>query len=152
MSEDVALYEQSYTDEERILADEIIALEKSALDKWFKGDISGYEKLWSERSFTYFDAAVSERVDDYATIKKFLYSISGKLSADTYDFRKPRVQFGKDMAVLTYQLFAKTNLIDMEYNCIEIFQKEDGRWRVIHSTWSVIRPFEKAPVKEQDVI
>lgn len=128
MSEEVASYENNYSDEERILASEIIALEKSALDKWFKGDTSGYEQLWSERSFTYFDAVVSERVDDYAAIKKFLASISGKLHADSYDFRKPRVQFGKDMAVLTYQLFAKTNLIDMEYNCIEVFQKEDGRW------------------------
>lgn len=152
MSKEVASYEQSYTNEERVLANEIIALEKSALDKWFKGDTSGYEQLWSERSFTYFDAVVSERVDDYATIKKFLDSIAGKLSADSYDFRNPRVQFGKDMAVLTYQLFAKANLIDMAYNCIEVFQKEDGRWRVIHSTWSVIRPYEKAPVKEQDVI
>lgn len=28
------------------------------LDKWFKGDTSGYEQLWSKRSFTYFDAVV----------------------------------------------------------------------------------------------
>ncbi|MGG1905277.1 hypothetical protein ABFY47_24340 [Enterobacter ludwigii] len=106
MPKEVTTYEQNYTDEERALENEIIALENSALDKWFKGDISGYEQLLSERSFTYFDAVVSERVDDYATIKKFLDSISGRLSADSYDFRPPRVQLGKDMAVLTYQLFA----------------------------------------------
>ena len=48
------------------------------------------------------------------------------------------------MAVLTYQLFSKTSLLDMEYNCIEVFQKEeDGNWRVIHSTWSIIKPMEK---------
>ena len=30
------------------------------------------------------------------------------------------------------------------YNCIEVFQKEDdGVWRVVHSTWSVIKPMEK---------
>lgn len=41
-------------------------------------------------------------------------------------------------------LFADTNLIDMEYNCIEVYQKEeDGVWRVIHSTWSFIRSMEK---------
>ncbi|MBZ3918463.1 hypothetical protein Xtri_22220 [Xanthomonas campestris pv. trichodesmae] len=58
----------------------------------------------------------------------------------------------KDTAVLTLHLFAKTNLIDIKYNCVEVFQREDARWRVIHSARSVIRPFEKAPVKEQDVI
>lgn len=47
------------------------------------------------------------------------------------------------MAVLTYQLFADTNLINMAYDCIEVFQKEEnGKWHVIHSTWSFIRPMD----------
>lgn len=147
------VYEQNYTEEERQLADHIIGLEKSALDKWLNGDTSGYEHLWSKRSFTYFDAVVTERVDDHATIAKFLETINGKLFADSYDFRSPRVQIGQDMAVLTYQLFAKTTLIDMEYNCIEVYQKEDnGEWHVIHSTWSFIRPMEKKFGDEKDIV
>ena len=146
-------YELNYTEEERKLAQHIIGLEKAALDKWFKGDTSGYEQLWSKRSFTYFDAVVEKRVDDHATIAEFLKTIDGKLHADSYDFRNPRVQIGKDMAVLTYQLFAKTTLIDMEYNCIEVYQKEeDGEWRVIHSTWSFIRPMEKNFGKAKDIV
>lgn len=137
--------------EQEALAQHIIGLEKAALDKWFTGDTSGYEKLWSRRSFTYFDAVVTERIDDHATIAEFLKTIDGKLFADSYDFRNPRVQISMDMAVLTYQLFARTTLIDMEYNCIEVYQKEeDGQWRVIHSTWSFIRPMDKdfTPAKE----
>lgn len=146
-------YELNYTEEERKLAQHIIGLEKAALDKWFKGDTSGYEQLWSKRSFTYFDAVVEKRVDDHATIAEFLKTIDGKLFADSYDFRNSRVQIGKDMAVLTYQLFAKTTLIDMEYNCIEVYQKEeDGEWRVIHSTWSFIRPMEKNFGKAKDIV
>jgi hypothetical protein len=146
-------YEQNYTKEERKLAEHIIGLEKSALDKWFNGDISGYEQLWSKRSFTYFDAVVTERVDDHATIAKFLETIKGKLFAYSYDFRSPRVQIGKDMAVLTFQVFAKTNLIDMEYNCIEVYQKEDDdEWRVIHSTWSFIRPMDKKFGEEKNIL
>lgn len=140
----IPAYEQAYTAEEQRLAEHIIGLEKAALEKWFKGDTSGYERLWSERSFTYFDAVVTERIDDHATIAEFLKTIEGKLFADSYEFRSPRVQIGQDMAVLTYQLFAETTLINMEYNCIEVYQKEeDGEWRVIHSTWSFIRPMEK---------
>lgn len=138
------VYEQQYTPEERELAEHIIGLERAALDKWFKGDTSGYEQLWSKRSFTYFDSVVAERVDDHAAIAEFLQTIEGKLFADSYDFRSPRVQIGQDMAVLTYQLFARTTLIDMEYNCIEVYQKEEhGAWHVIHSTWSFIKPLEK---------
>lgn len=146
-------YELNYTEEERKLAQHIIGLEKAALDKWFKGNTSGYEQLWSKRSFTYFDAVVEKRVDDHATVAEFLKTIDGKLFADSYDFRNPRVQIGKDMAVLTYQLFAHTTLIDMEYNCIEVYQKEeDGQWRVIHSTWSFIRPMEKNFGKAKDIV
>lgn len=127
--------------EERELAARIIGLEKSALDKWFNGDTSGYEKLWSKQSFSYFDSVLTERIDSHAEIEKVLKGIDGKLFADSYDFRNPRVQIGKDMAVLTFQLFAKTTLIDMAYNCIEVYRREaDGAWRVIHSTWSFIRP------------
>ncbi|VUC78405.1 Uncharacterised protein [Raoultella terrigena] len=152
MSDTLAVYEQNYSDEERRLAEHLIGLEKSALDKWFQGDTSGYEALWSERSFTYFDAVVTERVDDYEKIKEFLKAIDGKLFAESYDFRHPRIQAVKDMAVLTYQLFAKTNRIDMEYNVIEVFQKEDDNWRVIHSTWSFIRPMDKRFPQSEDII
>lgn len=144
---------QYNNDEERQLAEYIIGLEKDALDKWFKGDTSGYENLWSKRSFTYFDAVVTERVDSHATIVEFLNTIKGKLFADSYDFRNARVQLGQDMAVLTYQLFAKTNLIDMEYNCIEVFQKETNvEWHVIHSTWSFIRPMDKKFGVEKEIV
>lgn len=152
MSYTLPVYERNYSDEERKLAEHLISLEKSALDKWFQGDTSGYESLWSERSFTYFDAVVTQRVDDYETIKIFLRNIDGKLFAESYDFRYPRVQAVKDMAVLTYQLYSKTNLIDMEYNVIEVFQKEDNNWRVIHSTWSFIRPMDKKFPKTDTIV
>ena len=136
-------YERNYTPEQTELAEHIIGLEKATLDKWFKGDVSGYRELWSRESFTYFDGDNPNRVDDHETIDQFLDSLAGKLYADTYDFRDPRVQFGVATALLTYQLFAETNLIDMKYNCVERYQKEDdGQWRVIHSTWSFIRPMD----------
>ena len=37
---------------------------------------------------------------------------------------------------------SESNLININYNCIEVFQKEEDDWHVIHSTWSVIRPME----------
>lgn len=152
-TKELPVYEQQYTPEESALAQHIISLEKAALDKWFKGDTSGYEELWSKHSFTYFDGVVTERVDDHATIAAFLKTIDGKLFADSYDFHSPRVQFGTDMAVLTYQLFANTSLIDMAYNCIEVYQKEvGGEWHVIHSTWSFIRPMDMNFGKAKEVV
>ena len=64
--------------------------------------------------------------------------VDGKLYAKHYEVRNERVQAAKDMAVLTYQLYCESNLININYNCIEVFQKEEDDWHVIHSTWSVI--------------
>ncbi len=128
------------------LAKQIISLEKSALDKWFNGDTSGYSNLWSHKDFSYFDAVIKERIDSHEEIEKVLETIEGKLFADSYDFCNPRVQFSDDMSmgVLTFQLYAKTTLIDMAYNCIEVYHKEaDGSWHVVHSTWSFIRPMDR---------
>lgn len=139
----MATYKQRSTAEQQRLAEHLVELERSALDKWFAGDVSGYRELWSRRSFTYFDGARTERVEDHDTIEEFLDQLDGKLHADTYDLQNPRVQFGADMALLTFQLFADTNLIDMKYNCVELYQLEDdSQWRIVHSTWSFIRPMD----------
>jgi hypothetical protein len=144
---------QYKTEEEKQLAEHIIGLEEAALEKWFKGDTSGYAQLWSKRSFTYFDAVETKRLEDFASMANLFKRIEGKLSANSYEVRNPRVQIGVDMAVLTYQLFAKTNLLDIDYNCIEVFQKEeDGNWYAIHSTWSIIRPMEKDFSKLKDIV
>ncbi len=136
-------YEKNYTPEQRELAEHIIGLEKHALDLWFNGKTEGYRNLWSENNFTYVDGAQPHRVDTHKDVCEFLDTIEGQLHADTYDFVRPRVQFGQDMALLTYELYADTNMINMKYNCIELYQKEaDSQWRVIHSTWSFIRPME----------
>lgn len=125
------------------LTEKIIGLEKGALDKWFKGDTSGYLNIWSKDNFSYFDSFKAERIDDYNQIKQFvLANVEGKLFADSYNFKAPRVQASEDMAVLTYQLFADTSLNEMRYNCIEVYQRENNDWKVIHSTWSVIRPMD----------
>lgn len=64
----MAFYEDNYTAEQRKLADEIIALERGALDKFFRGDVSGYLDLWSKDNFTYFDVNCKERIDHHEQI------------------------------------------------------------------------------------
>ena len=143
-------------EEEEKLAEHLINLEKKALEKWNKGDTSGYKEFWSKNSFTYFDGMKPKRVDDWETIAEFVKPLEGKLNVVKSEFVDPRVQIGNDMAVLTYQLFSKTSTgLEIDYNCIEVFQKEsDGNWKVIHSTWSFIRPMDKdwSPFKNTNVV
>ncbi|MCM1490622.1 MAG: hypothetical protein NC095_07345 [Muribaculum sp.] len=125
-------------------AQHIVDLEKEALNLWFNGQTSGYDRLWSRESFSYFDGAVTKRIDSHKEIEEVFKTIEGKLFAHGgYRFENPRVQLFGDTAILTYQLYADTTLIDMKYNCIEVYHKEaTGEWHVVHSTWSFIRPMD----------
>jgi hypothetical protein len=144
---------QEMNKNQHALEQEIIQLEKAALDKWFKGDTSDYLELWSKKSFSYFDGVVEKRIDSHEDIKELvLAAVEGKLFADSYDFCYPRVQAVEDMAVLTFQLHANTSLIDMHYNCIEVYQKEEDGWHVIHSTWSFIRPMDMNFGEAKDIV
>ena len=139
-------YEEQYTEEQKQLADELIHKEVDALNRFYKGDSSGYRNLWSKDSFSYFDANTSERIDHYVEIYDFLMTrVEGKVNIESYEFLAPRVQFGLDVAVLTYHLpHDDDNPNSKHYNVIEIFQKNsDDEWKVIHSTWEGIDPAKK---------
>lgn len=131
------------TEEEANLAEKLIEKEKDALEKWLNGDTSGYLELWSKHNFSYFDGVCEHRVDTHEEVKDFVMKVvEGKLRGKHHEFTNARVQIGVGMAVLTYELYQETNLIDVHYNCIEVFQKEADDWHVIHSTWSIKRPME----------
>lgn len=131
-------------DEERQIAEQLLDLEMMALEKFMNGDTSLYGKLWAKDNFSYCDMGFDHRVDTREEIEQFLQRAMG-LKTNWYEVKSPRVQFSTDggVAILTYQLFAETDRNDMRYNCIETFDRQsDGQWRVIQSTWAVIRPFE----------
>ena len=148
------ILEPHATKEDIANANHIWELEKAALALWFNGQTSGYNNLWSRQSFSYFDGVVEKRIDSHEDIEKVLQTIEGKLFApDGYLLENPRVQIFGDTAILTFQIFAKTTLIDMKYNCIEVFHIESkGEWHVVHSTWSFIRPMDMDFGKAKQVV
>ena len=138
----MTFYEEAYTEEQRKIARELIDIEIDALNRFYKGDSSGYAKLWSKTNFTYFDANTFVRTDTYEEIYDFLINrVEGKVNIEHYEFVAPRVQFAGDMAILTYHLPHDENPGSKHYNVIEIFQKdEQDEWKVIHSTWEGLDP------------
>lgn len=141
----MTFYEKQYTPEQKVLAEKLIAMEIDALNRFYRGDSSGYQKLWSKTNFSYFDANFPERIDTYEDILDFLLNrVEGKVNVEHYEFVAPRVQFAGDMAILTYSLPHDENPNSKHYNVIEIFQEtEAGDWEVIHSTWQGLDPANK---------
>ena len=133
---------------------DIIALERGALDRWGRGDPQGFLEIMAPE-VTYFDPAQDTRVDGLKAMTDLLVAFTGKIKIDRYDMVKPTVQRYGDMALLTFNLVNYRTRPDgseqpvLRWNSTESYARIDGRWRIIHSHWSYVKPELKEPMTEE---
>jgi ketosteroid isomerase-like protein len=134
-------------------ANEVIALERSALDRWGKGDVDGFLSIYADE-ITYFDPIQDRRVDGLPAMRALLGNFAGKFKIDRYEMLSPKVQRHGDVAVLTYQIqnYARqadgTERPTNHWNVTEVFRRVGGKWRTIHSHFSYTKPTLRAPGTE----
>ena len=131
------------------VADTIIGLELGALDRWGRGDPSGYLELYSSKA-TYFDPMQEKRVDGLDALKKVLEPIRGKVKVDRYEMIGPVVDSEGNVAVFSYNLVSHGQRPDgrgteTRWNVTAVYKREDGRWRIAHHHFSFTRPELKEP-------
>jgi ketosteroid isomerase-like protein len=130
-------------------ADDIIALERGALDRWGQSDPGGYLELYA-RDVTYFDPTRERRVDGLAAMTQLLEPIRGKVKSDGYEMIAPKVHRAGTMAVLTYNLVSRGRGPDgkpmaVRWNSTAVYAQVEGRWKIVHSHWSFTKPEVKMP-------
>jgi ketosteroid isomerase-like protein len=132
---------------------EIVALERGALDRWGHGDPQGYLEIMAPE-VTYFDPAQPRRVDGLQAMKDLLEPLTGKIRVDRYDMLNPAVQRHGDAALLTFNLVSYRKRLDgsehpiVQWNATETYARLDGQWRIVHSHWSYVRPELKQSLDE----
>jgi ketosteroid isomerase-like protein len=132
---------------------EIIALERGALDRWGTGDPQGYLEIMAPE-VTYFDPAQPQRVDGLQAMKDLLEPLTGKIRVDRYDMLNPAVQRHGDAALLTFNLVSYRKRLDgsehpiVRWNATETYARLDGQWRIVHSHWSYVQPELKQSLDE----
>jgi ketosteroid isomerase-like protein len=125
--------------------DKIVAMEKAALDRWGKGDPQGYLEIM-DTDLTYFDPFQEKRLDGLGAMKDFIKPFTGKIKVDRFDMLNPRVQREGNVALLTFNLLSYvrqpdgTEKIAARWNSSEVYRKIEGKWKVIHSHWSYVKP------------
>lgn len=72
---------------------EIIALERGALDRWGKGDPGGFFDIMAAEQ-TYFDPMTDKRIDGQEALKKYIAPFTGKISIERVEMIDPKVQRG----------------------------------------------------------
>ena len=132
---------------------EIVALERGALDRWGRGDPQGYLEIMAAE-VTYFDPTQPQRVDGLQAMKDLLEPLTGKIRVDRYDMLNPDVQRHGDTALLTFNLVSYRKRPDgsehpiVQWNATEVYARLGGQWRIVHSHWSYVQPELKQSLDE----
>lgn len=121
---------------EKDVAATIIAMERAALDRWGKGDPSGYLEI-STPDVVYFDPFLERRLNGLEALTHYYEALQGKVRIDRYELINPNVQVCGEAAVLTFNYVSYTGETQMRWNCTEVYQRQSSRWRIIQTHWSI---------------
>lgn len=122
------------------IAQTIIALERQALERWGNGDPSGFLDI-SADDVVYFDPFQPRRLNGIAELRELYESIRGTVQIAHFDLLAPHVQAAGDMAVLTFNYVAhEANGGLSRWNCTEVYRRDSGGWRIVHTHWSFTEP------------
>lgn len=133
-------------------ANEVIALERAALDRWGRGDPNGYLELYAN-DVTYFAPDTEKRVNGLPAMRNLLLPKTGKIKIDRYEIINPIVQFHGDFALLSFNIVnyqRQPNGSEQpirRWNVTEAYSRINGRWRIVHSHFSYVKPELKQPAR-----
>ena len=129
---------------DRTSADEILMIERSALDRWGTGDPGGFLDLYAA-DITYFDPVTATRIDGHQEMVTYYGPWTGKIRIARYEILNPQVVVEGNMALLTYNLVnyirdAKgVESVGSRWNSTTVYQRQSDTWKAIHSHWSFTR-------------
>ena len=128
------------TETQQNVANSIIEMERAAMERWGKGDPSGFLEISAE-DVVYFDPFQPRRINGIGELRQLYESIRGKVSIRRFELIDPRVQAVDDMAVLTFNCVTEgTNEVTNRWNCTEVYRRRAGSWRIIQTHWSFTQP------------
>jgi ketosteroid isomerase-like protein len=131
---------QTLAAQETEIASKIIAMEKSALERWNKGDVWGFIEIYAP-DIVYFDPYLETRIDGLEKLTALYKGIEGQVKVDKYEMTNPKVQITGNISVLTFNLVSYSGTQISRWNSTEVYRKEkDGTWKIIHSHWSLTKP------------
>ena len=114
---------------------EILKMEHAALDRWAKGDPSGFIEI-SAPDVVYFDPYAEHRVDGRGKLTVLYESIRGQIHLDRYEIIDPLVQECGAAAILTFNYAGYAGEKVERWNCTEVYRKDPQGWRIVQTHWS----------------
>lgn len=116
--------------------EEIIRLERSALERWGRGDPDGYLEI-SAPDVVYFDPFVERSLVGLDALRRYYDGLRGKVRIARFEILAPHVQVAGDVAVLTFRFDSWGGNEDaFRWNATEVYRRDAQGWRIIHTHWA----------------
>ena len=112
----------------------IISMECAALDRWIRGDPSGFLEI-SAPDVVYFDPYRAKRIDGLEALTALYKELWGKILLDRYELLNPLVQVVGDAAVLTFNYVSYAGETEYRWNCTEVYRRKGDRWQRKGDRW-----------------
>lgn len=125
----------------RTSSDQIVMLERAALDRWGNGDPNGFLELYAP-DISYFDPVTTTRIDGHEAMVNYYRPWIGEIHIDRYEMLNPQVVVDGNMALLTYNLVnyiqdaAGVESVGSRWNSTTVYQHRGDAWKALHSHWS----------------
>jgi ketosteroid isomerase-like protein len=122
----------------------ILALEKSGMERWRKGDPWGYIEMCAE-DLLYVSPALTKPFYTLDDFKAYREPQRGKISYEISEFIDPKVVVVGDAALLTYNYNAASVTLHGKvksqtlWNSTTVYFRMQGDWRIAHTHWSYVR-------------
>lgn len=126
------------------MTEDILSLEKAAMERWRNGDPWGFIEITAEE-IIYMDVGQTRPVVGLEAFTAYMRQFEGKINFQRAEFIEPRVTVIGDAAVLSYN-FRSTVLApdgkiasQTPWNATEVYFRRAGQWKIVHTHWSFIR-------------
>ncbi len=125
-------------------SDQILMLERGALDRWGTGDPGGFLELYAP-DITYFDPVTPTRIDGHQAMVNYYRPWVGKIHIARYEMLNAQVVVDGSIALLTYNLVnyirdaQGVESVGSSWNSTTVYQRRGGTWKALHSHWSFTR-------------
>jgi ketosteroid isomerase-like protein len=125
---------------ESAVATSIIDLERTALERFGRGDIEGPLAVCDD-DISYFDPFVARRIDGRSTLASHYEAARGEVQYDSFELEHPRVQAFEDTAILSYVLATTgppgATDAPSRWKVTTVYHRSNDRWRVVHSHFAL---------------
>jgi uncharacterized protein (TIGR02246 family) len=131
-------------DKESSMDNEILLLEKSAMESWRSGDPMGFVEL-SATDILYVDPGLTKPIQGLEEYRSYIKQIEGKVHYQRSEFIGSKIVSVGDAALLTYNYRSSVLTPDgtvssqTPWNTTEVYFKRDGEWKIVNSHWSFVK-------------